>query len=203
MEFKELVIKARTCRRFSQEGEIPLDVLTELVDTARLTPSARNAQIVRYAVIQDKALRAKMEEAFVLGGALPPDQKPRRGVDSPTGYIVLLAPQEITLFGTMDIGIAAQTIQLAATEKGYAACMVGSFKKDVVADILQKEGVSFFDEETGAKLIPYLLLLLGKPGQERELTEIKEDGKTTYYHDERGCNMVPKRSLDSVLLLKK
>lgn len=203
MDFKELVIKARTCRRYSQEEEIPLEVLTELVDTARLTPSARNAQIIRYAIIQDKNLRSKTEEAFVLGGALPPEQKPQRGVDSPTGYIVLLAPQEITLFGTMDIGIAAQTIQLAATEKGYASCMVGAFKKDVVADILQKEGVSFFDEETGAKLIPYLLLLLGKPSQERELTEVKEDGKTSYYHDERGYNMVPKRSLESVLLFKK
>ncbi len=202
MDLKELVIQARTCRRFTQE-EMPLEVLTDFVDTARLAPSARNAQILRYAIIHEKNLRTKMEEAFVLGGALPPEQKPRRGIDSPTAYIVLLAPQEITHFGTMDIGIAAQTIQLRAAEQGYAACMVGSFKKDVVADILQKEGVSFFDEESGAKLIPHLLLVLGRPGQEREIAPVKEDGKLTYYHDERGVNMVPKRPLDTVLLLKK
>lgn len=202
MDLKQLVLEARTCRRFSQE-EMPMEVLTDLVDTARLTPSARNAQIIRYAVIHEKNLRTKMEEAFVLGGSLPADQKPQRGIDSPTAYIVLLAPQEITHFGTMDLGIAAQTMQLRAAEQGYAACMVGSFKKEVVADILQKEGVSFFDEESGAKLIPHLLLVLGKPSQAREVTSVKEDGKLSYYHDERGVNMVPKRSLDAVLLLKK
>lgn len=202
MDLKELVIKARTCRRFKQE-EIPMEDLVDLVDTARLTSSARNAQIIRYAVVRDKKLRTKMEEAYVFGGALPPDQKPKRGIDSPVAYIVVLAPQEITQFGTMDIGIAAQTIQLGAAEKGYAACIVGAFKKDVVGDVLQSEGVSFFDEISGAKLIPQLLILLGIPNQEREIASVPEDGKTTYYHDERGVNMVPKRSLKDVLLLSR
>ena len=103
----------------------------------------------------------------------------------------------------MDIGIAAQTIQLGATEKGYAACIIGAFKKELVADILQKEGVSFFDEESGAKLLPYLLMIVGKPNQEREITAVPKDGKTTYYHDERGCHMVPKRALKDILLLHK
>ena len=202
MELKELVMQARTCRRFCQE-EIPSEILIDLVDTARITSSARNAQIIRYVIVQDKSLRTKIEESFVLGGALPPEQKPQRGIDSPVAFIVLLAPQEKTQFGIMDIGIAAQTIQLVAAEKGYAACMVGAFKKEVVADILQKEGVSFYDEDSGAKLIPDLLMLLGKPNQNREITTVKEDGKTQYYHDERGCNMVPKRALKDVLLLQK
>lgn len=202
MDFKELVKKTRTCRFFCQE-EVPAKVLDELIDLARITPSARNAQIIRYAVIQDKNVRAKLEEAFVLGGALPPEQKPQRGKDSPAAIITFLAPQEISQFGTMDIGIAAQTIQLGAAEKGYASCIVGAFKKELVADILQKEGVSFFDEESGAKLIPHLLMLVGKPNQERELTTVKEDGKTHYYIDEKGHNMVPKRALKDILLFHK
>lgn len=202
MELKELVKKARTCRFFCQE-EMPANVLDDLIDMARITSSARNAQIIRYVVIQDKNVRARLEESFVLGGALPPEQKPQRGKDSPAAIIVILAPQEITQFGTMDIGIAAQTIQLGAAEKGYAACLVGAFKKELVADILQKEGVSFFDEESGAKLIPHLLVLAGKPNQEREITTVKDDGKTHYYIDERGHNMVPKRALKDVLLLHK
>lgn len=202
MELKELVKKARTCRFFCQE-EIPAKVLDDLIDMARITPSARNAQIIRYVVVQDKNARAKLEESFVLGGALLPEQKPQRGKDSPAAIIVLLAPLEITQFGTMDIGIAAQTIQLGAAEKGYACCIVGAFKKELVADILQKEGVSFFDEESGAKLIPHLLMLVGKPNQERELTTVKEDGKTHYYIDERGHNVVPKRALKDILLLHK
>lgn len=60
MDLKELVIQARTCRRFTQE-EMPLEVLTDFVDTARLAPSARNAQILRYAIIHEKNLRTKME----------------------------------------------------------------------------------------------------------------------------------------------
>lgn len=202
MKFKELVEKARTCRVFCQE-EIPAKDLDDLIDMARITPSARNAQILRYVIAQDKNFRAKLEESFVLGGALPPEQKPQRGKDSPAAVIVFLAPQEITQFGIMDIGIAAQTIQLGATEKGYAACIIGAFKKELVADILQKEGVSFFDEESGAKLLPYLLMIVGKPNQEREITAVPKDGKTTYYHDELGCHMVPKRALKDILLLHK
>lgn len=100
MELKELVMQARTCRRFCQE-EIPSEILIDLVDTARITSSARNAQIIRYVIVQDKSLRTKIEESFVLGGALPPEQKPQRGIDSPVAFIVLLAPQEKTQFGIM------------------------------------------------------------------------------------------------------
>ena len=46
-------------------------------------------------------------------------------------------------------------------------------------------------------------MIVGKPNQEREITAVPKDGKTTYYHDERGCHMVPKRALKDILLLHK
>ena len=198
MNLHELVVEARTCRRFSQK-ELSSSVLTELVNTARIVSSARNAQILRYVIIQDKNLRKKMEEAYVLGGALAPEEKPKKGVDDPTAYIVLLAPENTNQFGIMDIGIAAQTIQLAATEKGYATCIIGAFKKNVVIDLLKEEHLDL----EGDTLVPYLVMAVGYAGEKRELGKVGEDGITSYYHDENGTNIVPKRELKDVLLLQK
>lgn len=198
MDFRTLVTETRTCRRFNQK-ELSLAVLTELVDTARIVSSARNAQILRYVIIQDKDLRKKMEQAYVLGGALAPEERPKKGVDDPTAYIILLAPQETNQFGIMDIGIAAQTIQLTATEKGYATCIIGAFKKNVVLDLLQEEHIDL----QGETLVPYLVLALGYAGEKRQLGKVGEDGITSYYHDENGTNIVPKRDLKEVLLLQK
>ncbi len=198
MNLHELVVEARTCRRFSQK-ELSSSVLTELVNTARIVSSARNAQILRYVIVQDKNLRKKMEEAYVLGGALAPEEKPKKGVDDPTAYIVLLAPENTNQFGIMDIGIAAQTIQLAATEKGYATCIIGAFKKNVVIDLLKEEHLDL----EGDTLVPYLVIAVGYAGEKRELGKVGEDGITSYYHDENGTNIVPKHELKDVLLLQK
>ncbi len=198
MNLHTLVTEARTCRRFRQE-ELSSSLLTELVDTTRLVSSAMNAQILRYVIIQDKKLRKKMETAYVLGGAYSPEEKPRKGIDDPTAYIILLAPSNISQFGIMDIGIAAQTIQLLATEKGYATCMIGAFKKNVVLEILQEEQVNL-QEHT---LVPYLIMAVGYAGEKRQIVQVGEDGITSYYHDENGTNIVPKRALTDVLLLQK
>ena len=45
---KELVKKNRSYRRFYQEKKLTRQQLMELVETARLTPSAANRQPVRY-----------------------------------------------------------------------------------------------------------------------------------------------------------
>jgi len=45
---RDLVLKNRSYRRFYQEVDIKLETLKELVDLARLSASARNAQPFKY-----------------------------------------------------------------------------------------------------------------------------------------------------------
>lgn len=45
---KELILKNRSYRRFYQEKVVEINTLRELVDLARLSPSGRNVQALKY-----------------------------------------------------------------------------------------------------------------------------------------------------------
>ena len=49
--FEHLVEKARSYRRFKENQPIDEQILKELVDLARLIPSARNVQPIRYFLV--------------------------------------------------------------------------------------------------------------------------------------------------------
>ena len=89
-----------------------------------------------------------------------------------------------------DIGIAAQTILLAATEKGLGGCMIGSFEKGALKELLQLP----------AQIEPMLALAIGKPDETVALTAVGPDGSTDYYRDENDRHHVPKRALNDILL---
>ena len=89
-----------------------------------------------------------------------------------------------------DIGIAAQTILLGAVEKGLGGCMIGSFRKPELKELLS------LPEE----IEPNLVLALGKPAEKVVLTEVSADGDTTYYRDENDVHYVPKRKLEDLIL---
>ena len=87
---------------------------------------------------------------------------PRQG-HRPTAFIIICQDRSISDSPTMfqrDIGIAAQTILLAATEKGLGGCMIGSFEKGALKELLQLP----------AQIEPMLALAIGKPDETVALT---------------------------------
>ena len=67
---KELVKKNRSYRRFYQEKKLTRQQLMELVETARLTPSAANRQPVRYKLVCDEVMNEKVFECLGWAGYL-------------------------------------------------------------------------------------------------------------------------------------
>ena len=51
MDFKEHVKTARTCRRFAENQPLNMTDMDWLVDCARLAPSAKNAQSLRFMLV--------------------------------------------------------------------------------------------------------------------------------------------------------
>ena len=51
MDFKVLAEAARTCRRFHEDQPLAMTDLEWLVDCARLAPSAKNAQELRFVLV--------------------------------------------------------------------------------------------------------------------------------------------------------
>jgi nitroreductase len=89
-----------------------------------------------------------------------------------------------------DIGIAAQTLLLAAAERGFNGCMLGSLKKKELRSVLSLPD----------KYEIQLVLAFGYPAEEVVLEQVGSDGSTNYWRDTSGVHHVPKRLLADVLI---
>lgn len=189
MDFAQLVHAARTCRRFEESQRLSAEDMAWLVDCARVTPSGRNAQVLRFISVSTKE---KCEELFPhtrWARALKEAGTPVPG-ERPTGYIAILWPTTANTLVHMDAGIAAQTMQLAARSKGWGCCMHASFDRSHCPQILQVPE----DMEIG------LLLGLGVAKEECFLEPMPADGSFDYWRDSQGGHHVPKRDLKECLL---
>lgn len=187
---KDLVLQCRSYRRFDQSEAVPAQVLRDLVDTARLTASAANAQALRFRIVNTPELCAQVFPTIRWAAALKDWDGPAEG-ERPSAYIVIACDLSIGKNKQWDDGIAAQTILLGAVEKGYGGCMIGSFQRGELAAVLGLNPEQYSLD---------LVLAIGKPREKVVLVPLNQDGSTTYYRDENGVHYVPKRSLEDVLL---
>ena len=186
----DLVLNNRSYRAFAPDVRIPEETIRAWIDLARRTPSARNAQPLKYAVVTDEETCAKILPntywARSLGIVLPPEGH------APVAYVIIChdtTVRNINNFSLMDVGIAAQTLLLAAVEDGFGGCMIGSLTADAIREILS----------IPEHLSPLLAIGLGKPEETVVLTEA-EAGEIRYFRDENNVHYVPKRPLDEVIL---
>jgi len=185
LTMKELVRKARSFRRFDEKDRIPESVLRELVDLARITPSGGNSQPLRYRIVSQKEECDAVFPHLQWAAFLKDWPGPAEG-ERPTGYIVLLAEGN-----PMDaVGIAGQTIQLAATDMGWGTIMLGSVDRDKVRAALK------LADPWKIKIV----VALGRPAETVLLEEVHEGDSLEYYRTADGVHHVPKLALEDVLV---
>lgn len=185
----ELVRQNRSYRRFREDESIDMNTLRSLVDLARLSPSARNLQPLKYIISNSRDTNALIFPLLAWAGYLTDWHGAEEG-ERPAAYVIMLADKNITQGKTEhDEGIAAQSILLGAAEKGLGGCIVASVKRNELAEALripQCYGVC-------------LVIALGKPVEEVEITNVKNDD-IRYFRDNNAVHYVPKRSLDDIIL---
>jgi nitroreductase len=189
MSFKELVLKTRSYRRFDQAAPVSLDVLRELVDLARQTASGSNIQPLKYVLSADPATNARIFSHTRWAGYLADWPGPIEG-ERPTAYVVILGDTALRREFDTDLGIAAQTVMLGATERGLGGCMIGSLDREPLREALA------IPEQY--KIL--LVLALGKPVEKVVLEPVAPDGDIRYYRDQDGVHHVPKRSLEEIIV---
>lgn len=187
---KDLVLKNRSYRRFSENEKIDYSVLNELVELARLTPSSVNLQPLRFKVVNDAENNKKVFDTLAWAGLLKDWKGPEAG-ERPSAYIIILTELSVASNMKTDVGIVAQTIMLGAAEKGLGGCMIGSVKRDILAESLCINTDKYSID---------LVLALGKPNETVKIVDIPADGATAYFRDENGVHCVPKRSIDDIIL---
>ena len=189
---KDLVRKNRSYRGYDESRKITEDELKELVDTARVAGSAANLQPLKYRLVCSDAEVAKLNGITRWGKMLKDIELPHKG-KYPTAYVVICVDTEITKTpenANTDIGIAAQTILLAAVEQGLGGCMIGNYEKAQAAEALALP----------ERYVPQLIVAIGKPDETVVLTDTGEDGSVKYYRDANDVHYVPKRRLEDILL---
>ena len=190
--FLDLVKQARSHRGFRQDRKVTRQELEHLVECARFTPAARNDQVLKYYLAEKPETVAAIQPLTKWAGALAELHLPRKGAE-PVAYIV------ICLDGSLaenpapyqrDVGIVTQTMLLAAAEMGLNGCMIGSF---AAGELREKLGLP-------EAIKPQLLLALGEGTDRIVITDVGEDGSTTYYRDAEDTHYVPKRTLEQLIL---
>lgn len=197
----QLVRQARTCRRFQGSKPVSLELLRELVDVARMCPSARNLQLWRFGIVHGKKACEKLLPSLTLGGRLKPEERATEK-QHPTGYVIIYMPKQASEFSLMDVGIAAQSMNLAATEMGLAMCMVGAFNKPAVMRDFPVE------QALGAEYEAKLILTLGYPDEVRHAVPfpVEQDGTLRtdppYVHAPDGTHVVYKYGLEHIVVFE-
>jgi nitroreductase len=186
---RDLILKNRSYRRFYQEVDIKLETLGELVDLARLSASARNAQPLKYILSREPQRNSLVFPHLAWAGYLTDWSGPCEG-ERPSAYIIILGDTEISRFLDYDAGIAAQSIMLGATEKGLGGCIIAAIDREELRKAL----------EIPPRYEILLVLALGKPKEKVVIETVGPDGDTKYWRDSEGVHHVPKRPLNDIII---
>jgi nitroreductase len=141
MKFIELIQKRQSVRKYSDKN-VEKEKISRCIESARLAPSACNAQPWKYIVIDEPELKNKVaKETF---STVAPFNK--FALQAPVIIaIVMEKPNLLSQFGgrvkdkdfyLIDIGITAEHFCLQAAEEGLGTCMLGWFNEKNVIKLL-------------------------------------------------------------------
>ena len=141
MKFGELVNKRYSCRKY-KDKPVEREKIDRCLQSARLAPSACNAQPWKFVVLDEKEKREEVADAAASGA-----YSFSKFIKKAPVLILVLADKgsfmskagsfvRNTRFYLMDIGIACEHIVLQATEENLGTCYVGWINAKKVREIL-------------------------------------------------------------------
>ena len=184
----DLIKANRSHRRFQQDRPLTRDALRQIVEVARLVPSAMNLQPLRYILSSTPEKNSLIFPYLAWAGYLKDWPGPAES-ERPVAYVVILGDKEIIDNFGCDHGIAAQTILLAAVETGLRGCMIANIQRERLRAALK------IPEQYQI----HLVIALGYPGETVVIEEVK-NGEIKYWRDEKSVHHVPKRTLGEIIL---
>ncbi|HZV47517.1 MAG TPA: nitroreductase family protein [Thermodesulfovibrionales bacterium] len=132
---EDFIRRNRSYRRFYQDRSVDKEILMELINLARLSPSSANLQPLKYVLSNTTEKNNLIFPCLAWAGYLKDWPGPQEG-ERPSAYLVILGDTEITRNFGCDRGIAAQSILIGATEKGLNGCILGSIRRETLREAL-------------------------------------------------------------------
>lgn len=193
MDVKQAAFKRRSVRSFSPK-EVPAAVLEEMVDAARVGPSAANRQPLEYVIVTDADLCKEVFGCLKWAAYIAPNGDPQPGHE-PTAYIVVLrrADYELANMSLYDVGAAVQTLMLVGVDKGLGSCWIKSVNYPKVSSLL----------EVPKSLEVDSVIALGYPEEDPTLVNLKPEDEglevIKYWRNDSGQHFTPKRALSTIM----
>lgn len=180
-----LLKRNRSYRGYDHSHVVTKEELVRMVETVCWVGSGMNAQPLRFHLVTGEAVTA-VHPLVKLGAALPEEHLPHAG-EEPSAYIIICSTQPENRVVDMDLGIAAQSILLKATEMGLGGIFILNFN----AEALQKT--------LALALKPLAVLGVGKPSERVFLMPCHEGDSLDYYRKD-GVHFVPKLQVEDLLV---
>ena len=134
MELDKCLEKRFSCRKYKKKKPDINDV-SDILDYARLAPSAGNIQIVRFILVQDKDKIKQLAEAS------------QQAFLKQVSYIIAVVTDPSLMKKSFDergerycrhqAGAVIENLLLKITDLGLASCWIGHFSDEQVKEILQ------------------------------------------------------------------
>lgn len=181
----KLLLRNRSHRAYDNSFQVREDQLRRIIDVNRLTPSARNQQVLRFRMVLDNEAD-KVLPHIKMGAALPELHLPEKGSE-PRAFIIICSTVEESRFVDIDLGIAAQSMLLQAVEIGLNGICIAAFDKQKIR------------EEHQLPFEPLLILAIGRGKDNIQLSEISANESHNYYRKE-GVHYVPKLTIEELII---
>lgn len=186
-ELKNLIEEARTTRRFKKDSSVNFEDLREILDLARITSSAKNMQPIKYILVTKKEEVIKLSLTAKWAAHLKDWEQSED--ERPSAFLLMLNDRMIDGFPMFDAGASFTAISLAAKAKGLATCPMASIDKELCKELF---------------VIPDNLdvmigIAVGVGVENVKLTDAKNND-TNYYRLEDKTHLVPKRTLEEIIV---
>lgn len=187
VSLETLMEKNRSYRGYKKDFVVKREMLERIVAVNTKIASAKNQQVLRFKLVTQETGADTIVQNMKLGGLLPELHLPFEGTE-PNAFIIICSTIPENKFVDIDLGIAAQSMLLKATEMGLNGIMIGAFNK---AKIIEAFNLSYE---------PLLILAIGKGNEKIELQPVDDGEKLAYYRDEKGIQYVPKIRWEQLMI---
>ena len=179
--------KNRSYRGYRKDFVVKREMLERIVSVNTKIASAKNQQVLRFKLVTKETGADIIVQNMKLGGLLPELHLPFEGTE-PEAFIIICSTIAENKFVDIDLGIAAQSMLLKATEMGLNGIMIGAFNKAKVT------------EAFNLPYEPLLILAIGKSNETIKLQAVDAGDKLAYYRDNDGVQYVPKIRWEQLIL---
>ena len=181
-----LLHRNRSYRGYDPVRKVTEKELESLVAVTSLVASGMNRQTLRYRLVTEEEAD-KVLPLIKLGAALPEEHLPKPGME-PKAFLVVCSciPEDKVV--DIDLGIAAQSMLLKATEMGLGGIFILNFQKAALQAAL------------ALPLGPLAVIAIGKPAEDIFLLPAQGPDPDLKYYRKDGVHFVPKLGLEQLII---